>query len=134
MQQLVAGPAGAKPSHAIAVDTDGDNLVVELEEAGRVVLPLKEATPMVEEVELDYGTEMSKAHVKDESVTVIEEIKGVPVAERLTMPEESPASLMPSYGILFLVLGLTATLAGVAITLHKTLIRGKRKSEFISSV
>lgn len=134
VQQLVAGPASIKTSRAISVDTDGDNLVVELEEAGRVVLPLKEATPMVEEVELDYATDLSKAHVQDESAIVIEEIEGVPVAERFTMAEESFSPFVSNYGVLFLVLGLAAALVGVTVTLHKTLSRGKRKSESVSCV
>lgn len=133
VQQLVAGPASSKASRAISVDTDGDNIVVQLEEAGRVVLPLKEATPMVEEVKLDYGTDLSKAHIKDESVTE-EEIVGVPRAERFTMTEEEeyPSTLMSNYGVLFLVLGLSAVVVVGAVTLYTTLTRGKRKSEFIS--
>lgn len=134
VQQLVAGHATSKASRAISVDTDGDNLVVELEEAGRVVLPLKEATPMVEEVELDYTTDFSKAHVQDESAIVIEETEGVPVAERFTMVEEYPSLVVSNYGVLFLVLGLAAALVGVAVTFHKTLTRGKRKSESVSCV
>lgn len=130
VQQLVAGPA--KTSRAISIDKEGDNLVVELEEAGRMVLPMKEATPMVEEVELDYGTD-SEAHVKDELFTVVEEeAPGGNRAKRSTIEKEAPSILMSSYGVLFLVLGATAAVVGVVVALRTTLTRSRRKSEVIS--
>ena len=129
VQQLVAGPT--KTSHAISIATEGDNIVLELEEAGRMVLPMNEATPMVEEVELDYGTD-AKSHVEEDFVTMVEEeLLGGRRAKRSTL-KEAPSTLLSSYGVVFMVVGVTAALVGVVVAVRATLTRSRRKSEVIS--
>lgn len=130
VQQLVTGPG--KTSRAISIDIEGDNLLVELEEAGRMVLPMKDATPKVEEVELDYGTD-TKIDVKDESLTMVEEeTPESHRAKRFAFVKEDQSTVMSSYGMLFLVLGVTAALVGAAVAVRATLARSRRKSEVIS--
>lgn len=128
VQQLVTGPG--KTSRAISIDIEGDNLLVELEEVGQMVLPMKDASPKVEEVELDYGTE-TKADVKDEFLTVVEEAPESHRAKRFTSEKEGQSTVMTSYGMVFLMLGVTTALVGVVVAVRASLTRSRRKSEVV---
>ena len=130
VQQLVTGPT--KTSRAISIDIEGDNLLLELEEAGRMVLPMKEATPRVEEVELDYGSN-TKIEVRNEPFTVVEEEASKSHrTKRFIFENKGQSTLMSSYGMLFLVVGVTTALVGTVAAVRATLSRSRRKSEVIS--
>lgn len=56
VQQLVEAPQ-AKSGH-IVVDTEGENLLVEMPNNGRLVLPLRDAQAVIEDVPVEYDSEM----------------------------------------------------------------------------
>lgn len=115
VRQLVTAPATPVQSRNIVVDTEGDNILVEIAESGRVVLPLRDARPLIEEVSLDYGSEASKALVKDEFLA-LGKTSG-PKTSYLRSSEALSSWPMSGTGALFLALLLMALVVGmVALT------------------
>lgn len=112
VQQTVTSPVvPLLQSHNIVVDTEGDNLLVEVAESGRIVLPLREAQPLVEEVPLDYGTTASKALIKDEFVFLEE--TGQPDTSYRKSGPNLPFWALSGTGVLLLVLTVTSVVVVV---------------------
>ncbi|KAG7168859.1 putative proteoglycan 4-like 6 [Homarus americanus] len=112
VQQLVTA-SPSRSSH-ITVDTEGDNLLMEVSDTGRVVLPLREARPMVEEVQLDYGTPYSKALIKNEYAPVEEEVRGEPKYSYLKSERsQSSSSTLTTSNTLLLSLMFVGVVVGV---------------------
>lgn len=111
-QQLVTAPV--VESSPVTVDTEGDNLLVKVTDSGRVVLPLREARPLIEDVPLDYGTTHSKALVRDKRSPVLEDLGEEPKYSFLQPTEDVSSWSISGAGTLLLSLMVVCVLVGVA--------------------
>lgn len=126
VQQLVEAPF-AKSGH-IVVDTEGENLLVEMPNNGRLVLPLRDAQPVIEDVPIDYENERSdllRRHRRFASDTDIPQR-----TEQVYSSSSKDDSVLPlSATTALLLLGSLVGLVGLVIAATRKWV-GSKETDF----
>lgn len=117
VQQLVEAPQ-AKSGH-IVVDTEGENLLVEMPNNGRLVLPLRDAQAVIEDVPIEYDNQMTESLRRHRRFVVDNETP--------QRGEQVYSSSSKSYSILSLSVTSAILLFGVLVGLVGLIIVIARK-------
>lgn len=121
IQQLVSGPE--VDSGIIIVDPEGDNLLLDVTDLGRVVLPLKEAFPMIEDVTLDYQKPHSRTtrSAEDQSLPKIEKVE--PELSYLRSTSQQPLRPLSTTSVLLVSLVVMTVVTGMVLVARTLVIR-----------